>query len=101
MPLIQNSETIRRTRALDEATAEARKGNRLAEFCLFNPVSLMPGARKQIFDLIGDGIVSTIVVPSKQAWQDVDPWLALFPEASVLCSGNVPRRFKQKNRERL
>ena len=100
-PLIQDARCISRTLALDKETADVRKGSSYPEFCLYNPVSLMPAAKKEIFDLIGDGNVSTIVVPSKQTWQDVDPWLALFPEATILCSGNVPARFMRKHREHL
>jgi hypothetical protein len=81
---------------LDNTMSILRNPVRTNEFALFNPVEVSNSTLTEVRKVIGDGIVTKIVVPTKQTWQSVGEWALQFPHAEIFASGNVPYRFTKK-----
>jgi hypothetical protein len=78
---------------LDNTMALVRNERNPKEFALYNPITVNDATLGRVRDIIGNGTVVQIVVPTRVAWQSVGEWALQFPEAEIACSGNVPPRF--------
>ncbi|KAL7703339.1 hypothetical protein N2W54_002961 [Lotmaria passim] len=59
---------------------------------LYNPIEVN---EKTFVELIAklqreERVVATIVVPTRPAWRQLQVWADVFPDATLLCSGDVP-----------
>lgn len=55
---------------------------------LYNPIDADEPTRVKVMSRLKNSSVSHIIVPSKQMWHGLPQWMAEFPDADVLCSGD-------------
>ena len=78
-----------RTSMLDNTMSIVRDPSS-GRFLLYNPVDLELKTREEIHQLLANGDVTDIVVPSRQTWQSLLLWTEKYPQATVWHAGSVP-----------
>lgn len=62
------------------------------KYLIYNPVDIDEKTQVAVDKVLGEkGVISDMVVPTRQTWQSIEPWIKKYTKATVWHAGNVPR----------